>query len=461
MVFDQFGPVPVFRPAGEPAQVVILLSGDQGIGDRETAVATALAAAGSLVFAFDVPRYVQTVVHSKTRCLSPGTELHQLGQNGQARLNLAAYHPPLLVGVGSGGTFAFATLAQAAPGTWAGAVSLGFCPVLRIGKKLCPADGLGWDDAWTGPGYRLLPDRELVEPWIVLESPASEDCPVVSAPGASDIVASMPTASRLPLPAGLSPEAAQDAWKGQLQQALASITQRQKDQEAARRAQLRELADLPLVEVPAGAPEVDAFAVDLTGSGGYEGLDVDLGRELAAQGVPVVALSALEYFWINRDPAGMSRDLGRILDHYLQAWHKKKAILIGYSQGADIIPFMVTRLPAAQRSRIAAIGLVGPDDKAELDMGLAGFMTNRKAPAPLPVAPEIARLTGFKVVCVYGTREKFSICPSLDPKLGVELFTVGGGHAFRGDAPRMIAQILRAGGLPVRGDAQLTSDPGP
>jgi len=447
MQFDQFGPVPVFRPAGEPSQVVILLSGDQGIGERETAMAASLAGAGALVFAFDVPRYVETATRNKARCLFPATEIHQLGQNGQARSNLASYHPPLLVGVGSGGTFAFATLAQAAPGTWAGAVSLGYCPILAIRKRLCPATGLRLDDDWPGPGFRLLPDRELVEPWIVLDPPPMPECPAASAP---DIVAAMPTASRVPLPAGLSPEAAQSAWKTQLPQAVADIARHQKEAEAARQARLGEIADLPLLEVPATAPEVDAFAVDLTGSGGYEGLDVDLGRALAAQGVPLVALSSLEYFWVNRDPAGMSRDLGRILDHYLQAWHKKKAILVGYSQGADIIPFMVNRLPAAQRSRIAAIGLIGPDAKAELDMGLAGFMTNRTAAPPLPVAPEIARLTGFKVVCVYGKREKYSICPSLDPKLGVDLFTVGGGHAFQGDAPAMVERLLRAGGLPVR-----------
>jgi type IV secretory pathway VirJ component len=410
MQFAELGPVPVFRPAGAPSQVAILLSGDQGIGTRETEVAHALAATGSLVFALDVPRYAASAIQGKDKCLYPATELHQLGQNGEARSDLPTYHPPLLVGVGSGGTFAYATLAQSAPGTWAGAVSLGYNPVFT-GGELCRAGGLRWEPVKPGSGVRLLPDRNLKEPWIVLDAAA---------------------------------------WKSQLPPALAEIDRKRNEAAAARRARLGDVADLPLLEEPATAPELDAFAVDLTGSGGYENLDVEVAEAMAAQGVPLVAISSPEYFWTNRDPEGMSRDLARILEHYLKAWHKSKAILIGYSQGADIMPFMINRLPPALRSKVASIGLIGPDDQAELDMGLAGFMTHRKAPAPLPVAPETERLKGFKVVCVYGMREKKPLCPKLDPKLGVDLFGVGGGHGFRGRGTQMAARFLTAAGLPVR-----------
>src|SRR5438552_3109370 len=74
MQFAQYGAVPVFRPSGEPSQVVLLLSGDQGIGSRETEIGNALAAAGALVFALDVPHYIQSIVQAKGKCLYPGTE---------------------------------------------------------------------------------------------------------------------------------------------------------------------------------------------------------------------------------------------------------------------------------------------------------------------------------------------------------------------------------------------------
>jgi type IV secretory pathway VirJ component len=434
MQFAQFGPIPVFRPKSEPSQVVLLFSGDQGVGAPEAEAARALSTAGAIVFALDVPRYLADAAKTKTECVNPGLELHALGQNGQARANLAAYHPPVLVGVGSGATFAFATLAQAPAGTWAGAVSLGFCPVLTSAKPFCHATDLRWDPASTGPGYRLLPSRNLAAPWIVLDPPGipAPGCPAATG---QDIVRSMPSAARLPL---------------QLPQALAEISRKQKEADAARKARLGEVADLPLLEVPATAPEVDAFAVDLTGSGGWEGLDVELGKALTAQGVPLVALTSPDYFWVNRDPAGMARDLTRILGHYFKAWHKSKVILIGYSQGADIIPFMVNRLAPELRSKVASIGLIGPDDNAEFDMGFAGFMPNRKKPPTLPVGLETERLKGQKVVCVYGRKEKHPLCPELDAKLGADLFAVAGGHLFKGQAAQMVARFLTVGGLPVR-----------
>ncbi|HEY2737672.1 MAG TPA: AcvB/VirJ family lysyl-phosphatidylglycerol hydrolase, partial [Thermoanaerobaculia bacterium] len=204
-------------------------------------------------------------------------------------------------------------------------------------------------------------------------------------------------------------------------------------------------------------PPVDALAINVTGSGGYEAFDIEMGQALAAQGVPVVAISSLDYFWTDRDPDGAARDLARVLDHYLAAWHKSKAVLFGYSQGADILPFMVNRLPAPLRAKVAAVGLIGPDDMAELDNGLSDYTAGRMPPPKLPVAPEIERLlreTGekkdSKLVCIYGKTERGALCPKLDPQLGVDVFAVPTGHAFQGHAPQMIAHVLTAAGVPVR-----------
>ncbi len=459
MDFIEFGAVPIFHPAGEPSQVVILLSGSQGVGAQEAEVGNALAGLGALVLAVDVPRYVETVAKSKAECVYPGAELRELSQSGQARNNLTSYHTPILVGVGTGGSFAFVSLAQAPSGNFAGAISLGFCPLVVTAKELCHSNGIRWDRQWTGPGVRLLPDRRLDAPWIVFDTAAPPaGCPAIAKPAdVPDIVPAMPTASRVHLPAGLSPEAAANAWKSALPAAFAKVIEEHKKSEEARKGRLGDLADLPLIEVPAEAPPVDALAVNVTGSGGYEAFDIEMGQALAAQGVPVVAISSLDYFWTDRDPDGAARDLARVLDHYLAAWHKSKAVLFGYSQGADILPFMVNRLPAPLRAKVAAVGLIGPDDMAELDNGLSDYTAGRMPPPKLPVAPEIERLlreTGekkdSKLVCIYGKTERGALCPKLDPQLGVDVFAVPTGHAFQGYGPQMIAHVLTAAGVPVR-----------
>jgi hypothetical protein len=53
------------------------------------------------------------------------------------------YHVPVLVGYSSGATVVYAALVQSPPGTFAGALSLGFCPDQDFsGAALCPGAGL-------------------------------------------------------------------------------------------------------------------------------------------------------------------------------------------------------------------------------------------------------------------------------------------------------------------------------
>lgn len=59
---------------------------------------------------------------------------------------------------------------------------------------------------------------------------------------------------------------------------------------------------------------------------------------MAARGIPVVGFDSLRYFWKKRTPEGLAADLDRVLRYYGRHWGKSKLILIGYSQGADVLP---------------------------------------------------------------------------------------------------------------------------
>ena len=71
---------------------------------------------------------------------------------------------------------------------------------------------------------------------------------------------------------------------------------------------------------------------------------------LSAKGIPVVGLDSLRYFWTARTPEGLAADTDRMIRYYLAHFGKKRVLLIGYSQGADVLPFAVNRLPAATRA---------------------------------------------------------------------------------------------------------------
>ena len=56
-----------------------------------------------------------------------------------------AYTPPVLAGFGAGATLAYGALAQAPSGSFAGAISLGFCPEIEASHPLCAGRGGPFD----------------------------------------------------------------------------------------------------------------------------------------------------------------------------------------------------------------------------------------------------------------------------------------------------------------------------
>src|SRR5579884_3069226 len=88
-------------------------------------------------------------------------------------------------------------------------------------------------------------------------------------------------------------------------------------------------AKLPLIEVPATRGTSDTLVVFVSGDGGWAAIDKAISRDLAAQGMPVVGLNALQYFWTRRTPESAARDLQRILDMYLPAWKKDRVLYVG------------------------------------------------------------------------------------------------------------------------------------
>jgi type IV secretory pathway VirJ component len=435
--FGRFGTVSYVRPEGEPKRVILLLSGEQGTGEREAAMARELAAAGSLVLQVDTPQYFSTAGNGKGR-LMPAVSFETLSQVGQKETELKTYHQPVLMGTGIGAALAYVALAESPSDTFAGAVSDGFCPVLASEELFRRGNGLEIDRKWKGPGVRVLPNPAIQNPWLLFERPGLK---CASGPP-TDFLKAVDAAKLIPAPAGVPP---QEVWRKQLAKALPILDeyQRQMDAKMAARGDVK---DLPLVEVQAQGPAKDALAVIVTGSGGFVGLDRKMGNQLTLRGVPVVGLSSLGYFWQVRNPQGSSEDLARILRHYLAAWRKSRAIVVGYSQGADVVPFMVSRLPADLRARIGVIALIGPDAAAQFDMPPDGWVSKRPRLPELPVAAEIPKMKGVKVLCIAGAEEKQNICKGLPPGAAT-LVEVPGGHGFEGDAPKLAERFLREAGV--------------
>jgi type IV secretory pathway VirJ component len=380
--FGRFGDVRLVRGAPDPTQVVLLLSNG---GD---ALARGLAERGALVVAIDGARYGKSLATGSDRCAYPAGELEGLSQFVQKQLGRPSYTVPYVVGVGAGATLARGALDQAPPNTFRAALALGFDPALASPRPFCGKHGTV-----------SLPATS----WRAIEGPADAAGEAKLEAAFAELVA----ASAPPRPA------------------LAD-----------------DVSDLPLIAVAPSGPPSDVLAVILSGDGGWASLDREIGDALAARGIPVIGFDSLQYFWTRRTPDESAGALERVLLHAESVWPGRRIALIGYSRGADVLPFLASRLPPNLRARIALVALVGPERSAEFEFHISDWLHSDPRPDALPIAPEVAKLAGLRVLCVYGHDEDVSVCRDLPAELAIRDERPGS-HHFGGDYEAIGARIAQ------------------
>jgi type IV secretory pathway VirJ component len=199
-----------------------------------------------------------------------------------------------------------------------------------------------------------------------------------------------------------------------------------------------ELAGLPIVEVPTKRAG-NKLAILISGDGGWAGIDKAVAASLVEKGIAVVGVDSLRYFWKERTPQSAAADVDRILQHYLDAWDKQDILLIGYSQGADIMPFVVNRLPAATRAHVRLVALLGLGERAVFEFHLANWLS--QSDDGLPIAPELQRMSNVRALCIYNDDGDDSSCPDAASDT-LRAVSLPGGHHFGGDYDRVAALIL-------------------
>lgn len=82
---------------------------------------------------------------------------------------------------------------------------------------------------------------------------------------------------------------------------------------------------------------------------------------------------------------------GSIRYRLYSAWGRKWVLLIGYSLGADVMPFLAGRLPEDLRQQVAAVTLLGPGRTASFEGGGHHFGGSYDKLAELIFAEAMAR----------------------------------------------------------------------
>ena len=114
---------------------------------------------------------------------------------------------------------------------------------------------------------------------------------------------------------------------------------------------------------------------------------------------------------------------------YRTRWQPSRIVLIGYSFGADVLPFAFNRLPAELQRDVVQISLLGYAGRADFEIRVAGWLGAGPSERALDGAPELAQIDPRLIQCFYGSEEGDSACPRLSSG-GAEVIETRGGHHF-------------------------------
>lgn len=185
-------------------------------------------------------------------------------------------------------------------------------------------------------------------------------------------------------------------------------------------------APLPIIERPLESGE-GPLVLLLTGDGGWANADEQVAKGLKARGSPVVGVNMRAYLRTRRTPDEAAHDLACVARAYGEAWKRDRLLLLGYSRGADVAPFAAARWPADLRARLTMVALVSMSSRANFQFHLIDLVRDVERPDDLAIEPEIERLRGLDVLCVYGVDEPTSGCLKTDTTI-VRRVARAGGH---------------------------------
>ena len=411
---DQRQPA-IFLPAAAAVRAeVFLISDEDGWNDREAALAARLRDAGSIVVGIDYPTYVKAIDRDRDDCVYLVSGIEDLSQTIQRKLGNPDLQLPIVAGFGAGGTLALAIAAQTPDATIERTVAIDPTDRLPLTATLCtPAEK---ELTPSGTIYALTPGS-LPDPLQIVFTPEASD---VGRAHGEKLRRIWPT-----IDIKDTDEAPFDAAFRALKPILSTEVE-------------APLQGLPLAILDA-VPTRNIMAVVYSGDGGWRDLDKVVGQNLQKQGVPVVGVDSLQYFWKTRTVEETAADLQAILDVYRKKWHVDGVYLVGYSFGADILPSTYLALDPAHQKMVKRISLMALSNFADYQVSVTGWLGLSSGGRPM--GPDLAKLPAALVQCYYGKDETDTACTLLKGT-GADVVATEGGHHFDGDYAAIAAKIL-------------------
>ena len=162
-------------------------------------------------------------------------------------------------------------------------------------------------------------------------------------------------------------------------------------------------------------------------------------QALNKQGYPVIGLNAKEYFWSKKKPQEVANAIEEAINQYNKQWKRRNIILIGYSFGADVAPFILTHFSSNMTARVNHLVLLSPSSKTDLEIHVLQMLgLGRDSGESVPL--EINKISA-PVMIIVGDDENDFPFSQLTIK-NKQIIKMPGGHHYDGDVAAVCKQII-------------------
>jgi len=433
-----FGKVFIYKQTGTPPNVVIMISGDGGWKSGVVGFAETFSEMNTLVIGVDIVRYYKNLRQRNDNCYNVAADFVQLATVIEKKYNFPDYTPSVIMGYSSGATLVYGILAQARPGTFIGGISLGFCSDIELPEMLCQINGLTERVDVPGKRYILQPDPKLGNPWIVLQGKLDKVCNYSEV---ADFVNKTTGAELITLAnVGHGFSKLNDfmpQWKDAFNKLIKKDEKFQTTND-----NIDQVKNLAVVITNAKVQNKDApVALLISGDGGWYAFEQLIADSLAKIGVPTVGLDSKKYFWKRRSTEETAGDLAMALNYYGKEWGKDRFLLIGYSLGAEIVPFIINKLPEEMKSKIVSAVLLSPATNTDFEIHISNMLGMGNRQNTYNVIDEIIKMQPVPALCIFGENEKSSV-PRLLTGTSVKIRNIPGDHHYKSNV-QLIIQTMR------------------
>lgn len=198
--------------------------------------------------------------------------------------------------------------------------------------------------------------------------------------------------------------------------------------------------DLPVMEWNASTHNKPILFY-ISGDGGFNKFSLGFCESLNQKGFDVVALNSKSYFYDQKTPEETANDISEFLSKKLAGRINHQIAFIGYSFGADVLPFVLNRLPENILENVEVSFMMASSGSTDFEIHWLDMLGTGKKRS-MDVVSEINKMQNDKLIIINGSDDN-----NLDIKrITLNKYThvvLPGGHHFNGDVDEIVEKIMK------------------